>query len=187
MIYLIVTAINAADKHPDMDTFVGALAAILLCATFWDEPRKGIIAWQARKGKNYIAKSKTELLSISASKSSLLEQLEDIEDDFAEGERKIQSVIDWCYKWLYTPSAVILGTLALVELYFGKVQDIGYWNAVLLIPFLLFLVPTLAYISCRSFLFWIKKMSFESRLGKIAKKTKRRENNIMVFLNNQKK
>lgn len=187
MIPPIMQCVMAHLTHPDMSTFVGALSAILLCATFWDEPRKGIVAWQSKSGKEYIEKGKTELLSISASKSSLLEQLEDIEDDFEESTRKTKNVIDWCYKWLYTPSAVILGTLALVELYFGKVQDIGYWNAVLLIPFLLFLVPTLAYISCRSFLFWIKKKSFESRLGKIAKKTKRRENNIMVFLNNQKK
>ncbi len=179
--------IAAHQLHPDMGTFVGALSAILLCATFWDEPRKGIVAWQAKRGKKYIENSKTELLSIPAAKSSLLEQLEDIEDDFAEGNRKIQSVIDWCYKWLYTPAAVILGLLALAELYFGKVQALGYWNAILLIPFLLFLVPTLAYILWRGFWFWIKKKSFENRLAKISKKTQKRANNIMELLNEQKK
>jgi uncharacterized iron-regulated membrane protein len=76
-----------------------------------------------------------------------------------------------------------LGTLALAELYLGKVQQIGYWNALLIVPFLLFLLPTFVCIIVSGFIFLIKRLSFESRLKKIEKKTQKRASNILAYLN----
>lgn len=183
MISLLSLGTTAPQRHPDMGTFVGAILAVLLCATFWDAPKKFIVFWHIRKGEKYITKTKQELLNKSAAKASLLEQLEDIEDDFVESNKKIKAVIDWCYSWLYTPTAVTLGALALAELYLGKVQQIGYWNALLIVPFLLFLLPTFVCIIVSGFIFLIKRLSFESRLKKIEKKTQKRASNILAYLN----
>lgn len=187
MIYSFTRTFASTDIHPDMSTFVGAVLAVLLCATFWDEPKKVMISWQGKSGKKYIEISRQKLLAIQATTSSLAEQLEDIEDDFEENSKQMKSFINWCYSTLYTPSAIICALLALAELYCGKVQDIGYWNAFLLIPFALFLIPSLLCIAGMYLLFCVKRLSFESRLNKITKKTANRQNSIMEYIEEQHK
>lgn len=185
-----LTALHIANipthPHPDMGTFVGAVMAILLCSTLWDIPKKILIEQLERRGKSFIRESKNKLLEIDASASSLLEQLEDIEEDFADSCRKVKNLINWCYSRIYVPSAIISGTLALVELFLGGTQTIGYWNALLLTPILLFLAPCIVYIFIIWIILLIERWSFKRRLKRKTPTKPSIESAILDFINKTK-
>ena len=169
-------------QHPDMAAFVGAVLAMLLCATFLDAPKRYFKTWLSKRGENFIHNSKKALLDIQATASSLAEQLEDIEADFKESSAKVEYLIRWCNKWMYTPSAFICGFLALTELYLGKTQEIGYWNLLLVIPFILFLLPIVIYLVWTWFILRVERWSFEKRLHKKQRSQKNSETEVIALI-----
>ena len=95
MIPSIMQYIAAHLHHPDMSTFVGAVLAMLLCATFLDAPKKHFKTWLNNKGNEFIQDSRKELLLLKTSASSLAEQLEDIELDYKDYCEKVENLIRW--------------------------------------------------------------------------------------------
>lgn len=169
-------------NHPDMAAFVGAVLAMLLCATFLDAPKSYFKTWLSKRGKNFIHNSRKALLDIQASASSLAEQLEDIEADFEDSSAKVEQLIRWCNNWVYTPSSFTCGFLALTELYLGKTQEIGYWNLLLLTPFILFLLPIVIYLVWTWFILRVERWSFEKRLHKKQRSQKNSETEVIALI-----